>query len=140
MVLMGVRVTATFSAAGSYVPPTVIEVELTASGLTWGRGPVRDTHSSFKAMVERDGQWVEAVAFTYKRDLKKEKSEDFEDTETWKRIRAAWSAKTGKPAPYARVPDVALVSPKMSKARTTGWFATNVKKRYESCRSRVPAL
>ncbi|MBI2515460.1 MAG: M20/M25/M40 family metallo-hydrolase [Opitutae bacterium] len=30
----------------------VIEVELTADGLTWGRGPVRDTHSSFKAMVD----------------------------------------------------------------------------------------
>lgn len=77
-------------------------------------------------------------AFTYKRDLKKEKSVEFEETETWKRIRAAWSAKTGKPAPYARVPDVALVSPKMSKARTTSWFATNVKKRYDSCRSRTP--
>jgi acetylornithine deacetylase/succinyl-diaminopimelate desuccinylase-like protein len=30
----------------------VIEVELTASALTWGRGPMRDTHSSFKAMVD----------------------------------------------------------------------------------------
>jgi acetylornithine deacetylase/succinyl-diaminopimelate desuccinylase-like protein len=30
----------------------VIEVELTASSLTWGRGPMRDTHSSFKAMVD----------------------------------------------------------------------------------------
>ena len=30
----------------------VIECELTASGLTWGRGPMRDTHSSFKSMVD----------------------------------------------------------------------------------------
>ncbi len=30
----------------------VIECELTASGLAWGRGPARDTHSSFKAMVD----------------------------------------------------------------------------------------
>ncbi len=30
----------------------VIEVELTASSLLWGRGPMRDTHSSFKAMVD----------------------------------------------------------------------------------------
>ena len=30
----------------------VIEVELTSDGLTWGRGPVRDTHSSNKAMVD----------------------------------------------------------------------------------------
>ncbi len=30
----------------------VIEVELTSDALTWGRGPMRDTHSSFKAMVD----------------------------------------------------------------------------------------
>lgn len=30
----------------------VIEVELTASGATWGRGPTRDVHSSFKSMVD----------------------------------------------------------------------------------------
>ena len=30
----------------------LIEVELTADAQTWGRGPMRDTHSSFKAMVD----------------------------------------------------------------------------------------
>ena len=30
----------------------IIECELTASGLAWGRGPTRDVHSSFKAMVD----------------------------------------------------------------------------------------
>ena len=30
----------------------VIECELTADAATWGRGPMRDTHSSFKAMVD----------------------------------------------------------------------------------------
>jgi acetylornithine deacetylase/succinyl-diaminopimelate desuccinylase-like protein len=30
----------------------VIEVELTADSQTWGRGPMRDTHSSFKAMID----------------------------------------------------------------------------------------
>jgi acetylornithine deacetylase/succinyl-diaminopimelate desuccinylase-like protein len=30
----------------------IIECELVASGLAWGRGPVRDIHSSFKAMVD----------------------------------------------------------------------------------------
>lgn len=30
----------------------VIEVELTASGPLWGRGPTRDVHSSFKSMVD----------------------------------------------------------------------------------------
>lgn len=30
----------------------VIECELTADALKWGRGPMRDTHSSFKAMID----------------------------------------------------------------------------------------
>lgn len=30
----------------------VVEVELTASGALWGRGPMRDVHSSFKSMVD----------------------------------------------------------------------------------------
>lgn len=30
----------------------VVEVELTASGAAWGRGPMRDVHSSFKSMVD----------------------------------------------------------------------------------------
>ena len=30
----------------------VVECELTSDGLTWGRGPMRDTHSSNKAMVD----------------------------------------------------------------------------------------
>jgi acetylornithine deacetylase/succinyl-diaminopimelate desuccinylase-like protein len=30
----------------------VIECELTCDGLTWGRGPIRDTHSSMKSMVD----------------------------------------------------------------------------------------
>lgn len=39
-------VTVSFGAKG------VIEVELTSSAEKWGRGPMRDTHSSFKAMVD----------------------------------------------------------------------------------------
>lgn len=30
----------------------VVELELTSSGLLWGRGPMRDTHSSYKAMID----------------------------------------------------------------------------------------
>jgi acetylornithine deacetylase/succinyl-diaminopimelate desuccinylase-like protein len=30
----------------------VVECELTADALKWGRGPMRDTHSSFKAMID----------------------------------------------------------------------------------------
>lgn len=70
------------------------------------------------------------------RAARKEKSDDFEDTSIWEEVRAAWKSKTGKEPPYARIPNVTLTSPKLSRDRSTAWFANNVKKRYEACRSR----
>ncbi|MDO8543625.1 MAG: M20/M25/M40 family metallo-hydrolase [Opitutaceae bacterium] len=41
----------------------IIECELVASGLAWGRGPTRDIHSSFKAMVDSPAwRLVQALA------------------------------------------------------------------------------
>ncbi len=75
-------------------------------------------------------------SWTVHRDAKKEKSEAFEDTATWRAVREAYAQQTGKAAPYARIPDVALSSPKLKKARTTAWYAASVKKRYAACRAR----
>lgn len=100
-------------------------------------GEPRDVETNSTKALELFGERHGLSKWTWQRDVRKEKSEDFEKTETWKAIRAAWSTKTGKPAPYARIPDVALSSPKMSKARTTSWFATNVKKRYDACRAKT---
>lgn len=74
-----------------------------------------------------------------RRDLEKEKSVDFEDTELWHAVRDAWQQRTGTAAPYARVPQVTLTSPKMSGSRTTAWFAESVKRRYGACRRRQGA-
>lgn len=73
---------------------------------------------------------------TVRRSARQEKSVDFEDTTMWKKLKAAWEKKKGRPAPYAEVPRVTLESPKLSAGRSTAWFATNVKKRYEACRQR----
>ena len=35
-------------------------------------------------------------------------------------------------------PEVALSSPKLKKPRTTAWFASSVKARYQACRARLP--
>jgi hypothetical protein len=43
-----------------------------------------------------------------------EKSADFEDYAIWEKVRAAWEQKAGKKAPYARIPNVTLSSPKLS--------------------------
>jgi hypothetical protein len=71
-----------------------------------------------------------------RRDLEKEKTVDFESTEVWHTVRDAWQRSTGKAAPYARVPQVTLTSPKLSRTRTTAWFAESVKRRYVACRQR----
>jgi hypothetical protein len=72
-----------------------------------------------------------------RRDVKLEKSIDFERTDTWRAVRETYLAATGKAPPYARVPDVELSSPKMTKARTTSWFSSSVKARYARCRAQL---
>jgi hypothetical protein len=74
-----------------------------------------------------------------RRDVEKEKTLDFERTELWHGVRDAWQLKTGTAAPYARVPALTLTSPKLSRRRTTAWFADSVRRRYVACRRRQGA-
>ncbi len=71
-----------------------------------------------------------------RRDVRKEKEKAFEKTETWERVRADFAAQKHRQPAYAWIPDVALVSPKMTSARTTRWFAERVEVRYRSCLAR----
>ncbi len=68
-----------------------------------------------------------------RRDVRKEKEADFEGTDTYRAIKRIYEKQTGKSAPYARLPDVAIRSPKMSKERSTAWFARSVDARYQRC-------
>ncbi|MDP2311897.1 MAG: DUF1615 family protein [Pseudomonadota bacterium] len=74
-----------------------------------------------------------------RRDLSKEKKRAFEETDTWKAIRALYQAKTKKEPVYARLPDVTLDSIKLQGNKTTAWFATNVDRRYQACLARLKA-
>ena len=71
-----------------------------------------------------------------RRDVGKEKEQRFESTLTWERLRASFQEKSGEAPGYARLPNVELDSPKMSKSRSTAWFAKNVKRRYTACLER----
>lgn len=82
------------------------------------------------------GEKHDLSAWTIRRDVKKEKSEEFENTESWEKVRETWEAKKGRKPLYARVPEVELVSPKLIRNRSTSWFANRVKQRYQSCRAR----
>jgi len=73
-----------------------------------------------------------------RRDLLAEKTLGFEDTETYRAIKAAVQQRAGRPAEYATLPDVTLESPKLSRTLSTAWFARAVDRRYEACLARGP--
>jgi hypothetical protein len=75
-----------------------------------------------------------------RRDVRKEKQADFEQTETWSAVRQAYERVMGKPPEYERLPEVAIRSPKLSQDRTTAWFARSVDQRFQRCMSRHGAL
>ncbi|MGQ0508800.1 MAG: DUF1615 family protein [Myxococcaceae bacterium] len=74
-------------------------------------------------------------AWRLERDARAEKELDFEDTDTVRSIRQAYSEKFGRTPAYAIVPEVTLHSPKMRSDRTTAWFARSVQTRFERCLS-----
>ncbi len=84
------------------------------------------------AFGKANGNW----SWLIRRAAEQEKTAQFETTGIWDDVRSAWETKTGKKAPYARLPDIGVASPKMARARTNAWFATSVKRRYEACRAR----
>lgn len=69
-------------------------------------------------------------------ELRSEKEGGFEDSKTWSLVRGSWAEKHGREPDYARVPDVALDSPKLSGQWTTRFFADKVDKRYRDCLAR----
>ncbi|HEX8701886.1 MAG TPA: DUF1615 family protein [Myxococcaceae bacterium] len=74
-----------------------------------------------------------------RRDVRKEKRADFEQTETWRTVRQVYQRVKGTPPEYERLPEVAIQSPKLSQDRTTAWFARSVNQRFERCMSRHTA-
>jgi len=61
----------------------------------------------------------------------------FSRTELYRQVFAIADAKgTGKPVPRARVPDIALSSPKITRNLTTAWFADRVNARWKACLAR----
>jgi len=67
-----------------------------------------------------------------RRDLLEEKTLAFEETETYRAVAAA-EQRAGRPAEYARLPDLALNSPKLTRPLSTAWFARAVDRRYQTC-------
>ena len=70
-------------------------------------------------------------------DLKRGGGAGFDETRLYREVFALADRKgSGKPVPRARVPDIALESPKITRELTTAWFATRVDERYRRCMQR----
>jgi hypothetical protein len=63
----------------------------------------------------------------------------FERTALYQGVFRIAEEKAGRALPRARVPDIQLKSPKITRNLTTAWFADRVEQRYRRCLSRAPA-
>jgi hypothetical protein len=66
-------------------------------------------------------------------DLARGKDYAFRETLLYTRVAEAYAKETGKPPPYAMIPQIRLESPKLSKLMTTERFARAVMARHERC-------
>ncbi len=66
-------------------------------------------------------------------DLLKEKTAEFEETTTYKKINAFYLEKFKKEAPYAVMPHVEITGPKLSRDYDTNWYAKRVNGRFQRC-------
>lgn len=73
-------------------------------------------------------------------DLKHEKDQDFEDSDTYKTLIEIYEQTTQKTAPYAIMPEVLITGPKLSRDYNTNWFASRVNGRYQTCINRSKKL
>ncbi len=68
-----------------------------------------------------------------RRDLKKEKTEKFEKTDTYLEIQRLYQIRFEQPPAYAIMPEVVISGPKLSRDYNTAWFANRVNSRYQRC-------
>ncbi len=74
-------------------------------------------------------------------DATKEKLPEFEQTDTYRAIKRVFQERQGVVPVYARVPSVTLTSAKLSRPRSTLWFAEQVDRRFRGCLTRLaPAV
>ncbi|MEG3050920.1 MAG: DUF1615 family protein, partial [Thermomonas sp.] len=76
-------------------------------------------------------------AATIRADLKRGNAAGFDQTALYRAVFAMADRKgSGKPIARARVPDIALESPKITRKLTTAWFAGRVESRWKACMAR----
>lgn len=102
--------------------------------------PNKTTTKTLRALFAlRQGLGWKLSEADIRADATKEKSIDFEATETYRAVKRAYQKQTGNAPAYATVPQLELSSPKIQRKLTTQWFANNVQRRFEACLARGSA-
>ena len=90
------------------------------------------TQQQLVKLAPRLGLSVKAI----ERDLQLEKSEAFYQSVLFKKVFELANQQTGKNLPQQIMPQIQLVSPKITRKLTTQWFAERVDGRYQRCMTR----
>ena len=73
-------------------------------------------------------------------DLKKEKEQSFENTQTYLAVQKLYQSKTQNEPMYAVQQQVVISGPKLSRDYNTNWFASRVNGRYETCMQKAKRI
>jgi hypothetical protein len=95
---------------------------------------VSNTEKALRAVLKSSN--FELTDEDIRKDLLREKDNDFVQTLTYGALRATYGQVTKKRPIFAMVPKIALSSPKIRSKMTTRIFAESVDRRYQSCMAR----
>ena len=97
-------------------------------------GGVSNTEKALRAVLKNSK--FELSDEDIRKDLLREKENDFVQTLTYDALRATYEQVTKKEPVFAMVPKIALSSPKIRSKMTTRIFAESVDRRYQACMAR----
>ena len=97
-------------------------------------GVVSNTEKALRAVLKSSN--FELTDEDIRKDLLREKDNDFVQTLTYSALRSTYGQITGMRPAFAMVPKIALSSPKIRSKMTTRVFAESVDRRYQSCMAR----
>ncbi len=104
--------------------------------LTYQSNETSTTQQQLIKLAARLGMTTQAI----EHDLQLEKSEAFSQAPLFKRVFALAEQQTGHALAQQVLPQIQLLSPKITRKLTTAWFAERVDGRYQRCMARQPNL
>jgi hypothetical protein len=99
-------------------------------------GATLDAPGATEAVLRRLQPPLPMDAAGIRRDLQGSESLAFEDTTLYRDVYAVAEARAKGPLTRARVPDITLHGPKLTRKLSTAWYASRVDGRYERCMRR----